>query len=166
VKSGVSRPSSGRGTRAPDLDRLRTDLNAFMLRRGLRSTEQRRLIIDTLFTVKEHVTIDGLLEQVRATDPGVGYATVYRTLKLLTESGVAQEHHFGDGHTRYELADSEAHHDHLICVECGTITEFEEPAVEALQDRIATRYGFEVREHKHELYGVCADCQRKRAKRK
>jgi Fur family ferric uptake transcriptional regulator len=166
VKSGVSRPSSGRGTRAPDLDRLRTDLNAFMLRRGLRSTEQRRLIIDTLFTVKEHVTIDGLLEQVRATDPGVGYATVYRTLKLLTESGVAQEHHFGDGHTRYELADAEAHHDHLICVECGSITEFEEPAVEALQDRIASRYGFEVRAHKHELYGVCADCQRKRAKRK
>ena len=166
MKSGVTRAASGRGIHAPDRDRLRTDLNAFMLRRGLRSTEQRRLIIDTLFTAREHVTIDRLLEQVRATDPRVGYATVYRTLKLLTESGVAQEHHFGDGHTRYELADSEAHHDHLICVECGSITEFEEPAVEALQDRIATRHGFEIRAHKHELYGVCAECQRKRAKRK
>ena len=166
MKSGVTRAASGRGIHAPDRDRLRTDLNAFMLRRGLRSTEQRRLIIDTLFTAREHVTIDRLLEQVRATDPRVGYATVYRTLKLLTESGVAQEHHFGDGHTRYELADSEAHHDHLICVECGSITEFEEPAVEALQDRIATRHGFEIRAHKHELYGVCAVCQRKRAKRK
>lgn len=166
MKVGAARPSSVRGMRPPDLERLRTDLEAFMERRGLRSTEQRRLIIDTLFTAKEHVTIDRLLEQVRVTDPKVGYATVYRTLKLLTESGVAQEHHFGDGHTRYELADSEAHHDHLICVECGSITEFEEPAVEALQDRIASRYGFEIRAHKHELYGVCADCQRKRPKRR
>jgi len=165
VKSGVTRPASGRAPHAPDLDRLRTDLNAFMLRRGLRSTEQRRLIIDALFTARDHVTIDGLLEQVRATDPRVGYATVYRTLKLLTESGVAQEHHFGDGHTRYELADSEAHHDHLICVECNSITEFEEPAVEALQERIAARHGFEIRAHKHELYGVCAECQRKRKRK-
>jgi Fur family ferric uptake transcriptional regulator len=166
LKAGAVKPSSARAIHAPDLERLRTDLNAFMLRRGLRSTEQRRLIIDTLFTAREHVTIDRLLEQVRVTDPKVGYATVYRTLKLLTESGVAQEHHFGDGHTRYELADSEAHHDHLICVECGSITEFEEPAVEALQDRIASRHGFEIRAHKHELYGVCAECQRKRAKRR
>lgn len=166
MKSGATRAASGRAPHAPDVNRLRTDLNAFMLRRGLRSTEQRRLIIDTLFTVREHVTIDRLLEQVRATDPRVGYATVYRTLKLLTESGVAQEHHFGDGHTRYELADSEAHHDHLICVECNSITEFEEPAVEALQERIASRHGFEIRAHKHELYGVCAECQRKRPKRK
>jgi Fur family ferric uptake transcriptional regulator len=166
MKSVVTRAPSGRNIHAPDRDRLRTDLNAFMLRRGLRSTEQRRLIIDTLFTAREHVTIDRLLEQVRATDPRVGYATVYRTLKLLTESGIAQEHHFGDGHTRYELADSEAHHDHLICMECGSITEFEEPAVEALQERVASRHGFEIRAHKHELYGVCAECQRKRPKRK
>jgi Fur family ferric uptake transcriptional regulator len=166
VKAGAVKPTHARGARTPDLNRLRTDLDAFMLRRGLRSTEQRRLIIDTLFTATEHVTIDRLLEQVRATDPKVGYATVYRTLKMLTESGVAQEHHFGDGHTRYELADSESHHDHLICVECGSITEFEEPAVEALQDRIASRHGFEIRAHKHELYGVCAECQRKRPKRK
>jgi Fur family ferric uptake transcriptional regulator len=91
---------------------------------------------------------------------------VYRTLKLLTESGVAQEHHFGDGHTRFELADSEAHHDHLICVECGKITEFEEPAVEQLQERIASRHGFEIRAHKHELYGICSECQRKRTKKR
>jgi Fur family ferric uptake transcriptional regulator len=149
-------------TRAPDLDRLRTDLHTFMERKGLRSTEQRRLIIDTLFDSTEHVTIDRLLEQVRAIDPRVGYATVYRTLKLLTESGVVQEHHFGDGHTRYELVDEDAHHDHLICLECGTITEFEEPAVEALQDRIAQRHNFEVSAHKHELYGTCSDCQKKR----
>jgi Fur family ferric uptake transcriptional regulator len=166
VKTVATRSSSGRAARPPDLERLRTELNDFMERRGLRSTEQRRLIIDTLFSAHEHVTIDGLLEQVRAIDARIGYATVYRTLKLLTESGVAQEHHFGDGHTRYELADENAHHDHLICVECGTITEFEEPAVEELQDRVAKRYNFEVRAHKHELYGICADCQRKTPRRR
>ena len=166
MKTTATKASAGRAARPPDTARLRTDLDDFMVRRGLRSTGQRRLIIDTLFNVHEHVTIDGLLEQVRAVDPRIGYATVYRTLKLLTESGVAQEHHFGDGHTRYELSDSDAHHDHLICVECGTITEFEEPAVEELQDRIAKKYGFEIREHKHELYGICADCQRKVGRRR
>src|SRR3982751_1095644 len=100
VKSFVSRSGIPHGIHQPNVDRLRTDLNAFMTRRGLRSTEQRRLIIDTFFDSSEHITIDGLLEQVRAIDPRVGYATVYRTLKLLSESGVVQEHRFGDGHTR------------------------------------------------------------------
>lgn len=137
-----------------------------MLKRGLRSTEQRRLIIDTLFDAGEHVTIDGLLRQVRAIDGRVGYATVYRTMKLLAESGVVQEHKFGDGFTRYELSDEDAHHDHLICLECGKITEFEEPSIEELQDRVASRYNFLVKQHKHELYGVCSECQKKLAKKR
>jgi Fur family ferric uptake transcriptional regulator len=119
------------------------------------------LIIDKLFEATEHVTIDQLLEIVRAEDPRVGYATVYRTMKLLVEGGLAQERKFGDGFTRYELADSQAHHDHLICLSCGKITEFEEPEIEKLQERIAARYGFIVEDHKHELYGTCADCMRK-----
>jgi Fur family ferric uptake transcriptional regulator len=131
-----------------------------MDRKGLRSTDQRRLIVDTFFGAKNHVSIEELLAQVRARDPRVGYATVYRTLKLLTECGVANERSFGDGLTRYELADDTAHHhDHLICVECGDITEFEEPRIEALQDKVAKKYGFELRSHKHELYGLCAKCQ-------
>jgi Fur family transcriptional regulator, ferric uptake regulator len=137
-----------------------------MVKRGLRSTEQRRLIIDTLFDAGDHVTIDGLLRQVRAIDGRVGYATVYRTMKLLSESGIVQEHKFGDGFTRYELSDEEAHHDHLICLECGKITEFEEPSIEDLQDRVANRYGFLVKTHKHELYGVCSECQKKLAKKR
>jgi Fur family ferric uptake transcriptional regulator len=163
VKSGatVSRP-----IRSPDRDRLRRDLSSYMVKRGLRSTEQRRLIIDTLFDAGDHVTIDGLLRQVRAIDGRVGYATVYRTMKLLAESGVVQEHKFGDGFTRYELSDEEAHHDHLICLECGKITEFEEPSIEELQERVATRHGFLVKQHKHELYGVCAECQRKLSKKR
>ena len=166
MKSGEPRLTPIHKLRPPNLERLRGDLNAYMLKRGLRSTEQRRLIIDTFFDSGEHITIDSLLKQVRSIDARVGYATVYRTMKLLAESGIVQEHKFGDGFTRYELSDEEAHHDHLICMECGKITEFEEPAIERLQERIAERYRFEVRAHKHELYGVCADCQRKRALRR
>ena len=164
VKSGETTKAQAK-PRPPDQERLRQELNDYMLKRGLRSTEQRRLIIDTFFDVHEHITIDSLLKLVRAVDARVGYATVYRTMKLLSESGVVQEHKFGDGFTRYELSDEDAHHDHLVCLECGKIIEFEEPQIEALQERIAKRYGFLVRAHKHEMYGLCADCQKPKSGR-
>lgn len=129
-----------------------------MAKKGLRSTEQRRLIVNEFFKAPAHITIEELLAQVRSIDPRVGYATVYRTLKLFVECGVAHERRFNDGVTRYEIANEDEHHDHLICVECGAITEFEEPAIERLQEEIAARYSFSVRSHKHELYGVCAAC--------
>lgn len=132
-----------------------------MEREGLRSTEQRRLIVDAFFESHEHVTLDQLLERVRGVDSRVGYATVYRTMKMLTDGGIANERKFGDGFTRYELADQGKHHDHLICLQCGTIQEFEEPAIEELQDRVASRYAFEVHHHKHELYGRCRSCAEK-----
>lgn len=159
VTSGA--PKVSVEARQPDRARLRRNLGAFMEQRGLRSTGQRRLIIDKLFETSEHVTIDQLLEAVRAVDSRVGYATVYRTMKLLAEGGLVHERKFGDGYTRYELADEQAHHDHLICLSCGKITEFEEPEIEELQDRIAARYGFVVQTHKHELYGTCAECHAK-----
>ncbi|MDI3283229.1 transcriptional repressor [Polyangium sp. 15x6] len=144
------------------VDRLRARLQAYMAKKGLRSTAQRRLIVDTFFEGASHMTIEDLLTEVRARDKGIGYATVYRTLKLLAECGVASERRFGDGLSRYELADdAKAHHDHLICISCGTIVEFEEPRIEALQDEVARRYGFQVSSHKHEMYGTCADCQKK-----
>ena len=165
VKSGAVNADLGREPRPPDVDRLRHELRAYMAKRGLRSTEQRRLIIDTFFESAEHVTIDQLLHKVREIDPGVGYATVYRTMKMLTDGGIVEERKFGDGFTRYELADNEAHHDHLICLDCGSITEFEEPLIEELQERIAARYDFHVRHHKHELYGICSDCHERAAAR-
>jgi Fur family ferric uptake transcriptional regulator len=145
----------GNAARDPDVERLRSQLNSYMAEQGLRSTGQRRVIIERFFESKGHVSIDELLENVRRTDPGVGYATVYRTMKLLTASGIAHEHKFGDGLARYEPVDDATHHDHLICIECGRIQEFEEPLIEELQDRIAERYGFQILDHKHELYGVC-----------
>jgi Fur family transcriptional regulator, ferric uptake regulator len=145
----------------PNLEHFRRLLHQHMQRKGLRSTEQRRLIVETFFTSPNHVSIEELLAQVRAHDPKVGYATVYRTLKLLSECGVAFERRFGDGLTRYELADEASHHDHLICVECDDILEFEEERIEAIQEEIAQKYGYILRSHKHEMYGVCPACQRR-----
>jgi Fur family ferric uptake transcriptional regulator len=142
------------------LERLRQRLNAYMAKKGLRSTAQRRLIVDTFFEGAPHMTIEDLLTEVRVRDRGIGYATVYRTLKLLAECGVASERRFGDGLSRYELADeASTHHDHLICIECGRIVEFEEPRIEELQEEVAARHGFTIASHKHEMYGTCPDCQ-------
>lgn len=145
----------------PNLEYFRALLHEHMVKRGLRSTDQRRLIVETFFTSPNHISIEELLAEVRQKDPRIGYATVYRTLKLLTECGVAYERKFGDGLTRYELADESSHHDHLICVDCGKIVEFEEPRFEQLEEEIAARYGFVIKTHKHELYGSCSDCQAK-----
>jgi Fur family ferric uptake transcriptional regulator len=149
----------------PNLDHFRELLTTHMERRGLRSTDQRKLIVETFFRAPNHVSIEELLAQVRQQDSKVGYATVYRTLKLLTECGVAFERKFGDGLTRYELADEASHHDHLICTSCAKIIEFEEPRIEELQEQIASRYGFELLCHKHEMYGICAECQKPRSGR-
>ena len=145
----------------PNLDHFRDLLQQHMAKKGLRSTDQRRLIVETFFLAPHHISIEELLAVVRKDDSKIGYATVYRTLKLLTECGVAFERKFGDGLTRYELADDEGHHDHLICIECAKIVEFEESKIEELQERVAKDYGFLLQSHKHELYGTCADCRRK-----
>ena len=161
-----SKAQAGSPPSSPNVGRLRVQLENYMEERGLRSTGQRRLIIQCFFDSSGHVTIDELLERVRKEDPGIGYATVYRTMKMLTAGGVAHEHKFSDGMTRYEMADDDAHHDHLICVECGRIQEFEEPLIEELQQRIAERFGFAIVDHKHELYGVCQNtaCEFRKAK--
>ncbi len=131
-------------------------LARYMAERGLKSTRQRSLILSTFFQVGGHLNVEELLLRVRELDPKVSAATVYRTMKLLTESGVAHARHFGDGQTRFELATD--HHDHLICTHCGRIVEFEDEEIEALQLAVARRHGFTVVDHKMELYGRCSSC--------
>lgn len=129
-------------------------------KQGLKSTAQRDLIAHVFFETQQHVSIEELYIEVRKRNPRVGYATVYRMMKLLTECGLAAERHFRDGEARYESAEKK-HHDHLICERCGSIVEFEEDRIEALQESIAHRHGFRFTGHKMELYGVCRDCQQK-----
>ncbi|MSP26640.1 MAG: transcriptional repressor [Myxococcales bacterium] len=135
-------------------------LEAYIASKGLRSTTQRRCIADAFFSGPRHLTIEELLARVREQDPQIGYATVYRTLKLFAECGLAAERDFGDGRTRYELSDesNEHHHDHLICLVCGKIIEFHNEKIEALQIKVADKLGFRIERHNHEIYGSCASC--------
>jgi Fur family ferric uptake transcriptional regulator len=135
-------------------------LNAYIERRGLKHSRQRELIVEAFFAMNGHVTVEELVLRARKDDPRVSLATVYRTMKLLAECGLASARQFGDGQTRYEAAAGREHHDHLICRICGEIVEFSNDRIEALQDAVAKRHGFEVESHKLELYGRCAQCRR------
>ena len=158
VASAAATTGQAGGQHQRNLAELRDRLSAYMDRHGLRSTAQRRLVTDVFFRGAGHHSIEELLELVRQEDPKVGYATVYRTLKLLKDSGLANERHFGDGVSRYEVAEEDTHHDHLICTECARIVEFEDDRIEQLQDELAQRHGFNLTRHKLELYGVCRAC--------
>lgn len=135
-------------------------IQRFMDERGLKSTRQRHLILETFFTLEGHFSVEQLWGKVRAHNPRVSVATVYRTMKLLAESGLAHAQNFGDGQTRYEPAIGREHHDHLICTRCSTIIEFENDRIEQLQDAVAKKHGFKVSSHKMELYGLCRSCQK------
>ena len=109
------------------------------------------------FQEEGHLTIDDLYGRVQRQDPTVGQSTVYRTMKLLCEAGLAKEVSFGGGVVRYEQA-SDWHHDHLICECCGKSIEVVDPKIEALQERLVRQYGFTPTQHRLYLYGVCPDC--------
>ncbi len=132
----------------------------YMARKGLKSTRQRSLIVDMFLGSSGHLSVEDLWAKVRERDQKVSVATVYRTMKLLHECGLAHARNFGDGQTRYEVAAGKDHHDHLICTRCGEIVEFENDRIEAMQDAVARKHGFKVTSHKMELYGLCRSCQR------
>jgi len=142
------------------VDQWRARLALELGRRGQRVTKQRALVVDALLATEGHVNIDELHQRVRKWDPGVGYATVYRTVKLLEECALVHSAQFGDGTTRYEAAvGGDAHHDHLICTHCGRIIEFENAEIEALQLTVASQHRFRMQHHKMEIYGLCEACQ-------
>ena len=129
------------------------DIEALCAQRGLRITEQRRVIAKVLSESSDHPDVEALHERASAIDPKISIATVYRTVRLFEEAGILDKHDFGDGRSRYEAA-PEAHHDHLIDVETGKVIEFVDPELEALQRQIAERLGFRLVDHRMELYGV------------
>jgi Fur family transcriptional regulator, ferric uptake regulator len=127
----------------------------YLRKKGLKTTHQREAIVDAFLKTSGHVNLEDLLSSVRKKQPTVGLATVYRTVKLLEEAGIAAARHFGPGQTLYEVNEGRAHHDHLICDSCGFITEFENDEIETLQDMAARKVGFNVVRHRLELYGLC-----------
>ena len=121
--------------------------------KGLRMTGQRRIIAQVLEDSKDHPDVEELYARASAIDAGISIATVYRTVKLFEEAGILEKHEFGDGRARYEDADRD-HHDHLIDIQSGEVIEFVDAEIEALQEKIAKKLGYELRGHRLELYGV------------
>ncbi len=129
----------------------------FIQGKGLKTTRQRSTIVQVFFRMRGHISVEELLRQVKKVNPKIGYATVYRTLHLLVESGIVEERRFGDGLARYEGRNEVEHHDHMICLECGKIREFSNPRLLEIQQRLAEENGFKIFRHRLELYGVCQD---------
>ncbi|MEZ5681967.1 MAG: Fur family transcriptional regulator [Erythrobacter sp.] len=132
------------------------DLEQLCADKGLRITEQRRVIARVLSESEDHPDVELLHERANKIDSGISIATVYRTVRLFEEAGILDRHDFGDGRARYEAA-PEAHHDHLIDVETGKVIEFVDPEIEALQKQIAEKLGYRLVDHRLELYGVRLD---------
>lgn len=129
-------------------------------KKGLKRTSQRDLILDVFLRTEAHLSSEDLYRLVQKEDSNVGQTTVYRTLKLLSEAGLAREVRFGDGRTHYEHNYKHQHHDHMICSSCGKIIEFFSAELEALQDAMAAKHKFEVQQHLLRIIGLCAECRR------
>ena len=135
----------------------------FITRKGMNATAQRRTIAEVFFRFRGHHTLEEFYQHMQEADPSIGQTTVYRTLKLLCEAGLATEIHFSDGLARYEVASSDNHHDHMICISCGKVIEVFDPRIEKIQRDIARKHNFLLRGHSHNLYGICADCHARKA---
>jgi Fur family ferric uptake transcriptional regulator len=133
---------------------------AHIQKKGLKRTAQRELILSVFLRTEEHLSSEDLYQLVHKEDPSVGQTTVYRTLKLLAEAGLAREVRFGDGMTHYEHNYKHQHHDHMICSNCGKIIEFYSEELEAIQDAMAAKHKFEVEQHLLRIIGTCSDCRR------
>jgi len=142
-----------------EIKQKKEKLKTFLKEKGLKSTRQRDLIASEFLQMGEHVTAEELYREISKKYSDIGYTTVYRTLKLLNKSGLAAERVFADNLTRYEPLSAEDHHDHLICMKCGSITEFQDLRIERLQERVADEFGFVAVSHKMELYGYCMKCK-------
>lgn len=130
-----------------------------MQRAGLKRTVQRDLIVDVFLRTEDHLSSEDLYRLVKELDPSIGQTTIYRTLKLLVEAGLASEVRFGDGRTRYEPNNKFPHHDHLICTECSRTIEFYSAELKELQIAIASAHGFTPTEHSLRIFGRCQTCE-------
>jgi Fur family ferric uptake transcriptional regulator len=134
-------------------------LEDFIVQNKLKITKQRRAVLNAFLQCEDHISAEELHKLVVSTDPKVGLATVYRTISLLTQSGLASELDFGDGMKRYEHNYRHSHHDHMICTECGKIIEFNHPLIEKFQEEVASKNGFIMTSHKLDIFGICKECR-------
>lgn len=140
---------------APRMEPRTSSIEEACIAKGMRMTDQRRVIARTIEAADDHPDVEELYRRASAIDPNISLSTVYRTVKLFEESGILEKLEFGDGRARYEDAERD-HHDHLIDVNSGTVIEFVDPEIEALQEKIAARLGYKLVGHRLELLGVPA----------
>jgi len=143
------------GNRDP---KWRTRLTAYIRSQGGLVTQTRLAVAEVFFAMGGHPGIETLIKQVKRRYPGIGDATVYRTMRLLVNAGLVVPREFGEGFSRYEAVAEAGHHNHLICTSCGHIIEFTDPAVDAIHTSVTERHGFQVRDHRLEIYGLCREC--------
>jgi Fur family transcriptional regulator, ferric uptake regulator len=152
-------PTASRAALAPPREEQRV-LSEYLVQHGLKRSTQREVILDAFLRAGSHVSVEDLLRIVKRKDPAVGRTTIYRTLKLFQEAGLASELLVG-AEARFEPLWNRDHHDHLVCVHCGEIIEFQSPEIEDLQDTIANGLGFVIEGHRHTIFGRCQKCAHK-----
>ncbi|MFH1969865.1 MAG: transcriptional repressor [Verrucomicrobiota bacterium] len=135
-------------------------LEDYLATKDLKYSRQREEILDVFLSTDRHPTANELYNSVRKKYPRLGFATIYRTLKLLCACGLGRELKLEDGTTRYEHLYGHRHHDHLICTKCGRFVEVVDSAIERLQEKLFKRYGFYPQRHRLELYGICRNCKK------
>ncbi len=132
----------------------------YLATKGLKHSRQRKGVLDIFLSIDKHLSVDELYRIAKKKNPSLGYATVYRTIKLLCECGLCRELKPEDGTSRYEHLYGHRHHDHLICTKCGRFEEVIEPDIERLQEKLFVKYRFSPQRHRMELYGLCGKCKK------
>jgi Fur family ferric uptake transcriptional regulator len=136
-------------------------LDKYLSDQDLKQTKQRRVIVEHFLTLNSHIDAETLYESIRSSNQNIGLATIYRTLNLLKSAGLVEEQSFADGRAVYEIDRPGDHHDHLVCIDCRKVVEFENLTIEKLQREIASQNGFKLESHRLDLYGRCSDCMGK-----
>lgn len=142
--------------RTKELQQAKNQFIEFLKSQKLKLTQQRLDILEVFLKTRTHVSAEELFKSLHDSHPNIGYSTVYRTLKLLKDASIAKENYFRDGFIRYESVFNRDHHDHIICVKCDEIFEFENEEIEKLQEQVAESIGFKIVDHQLEIYGVCS----------
>jgi Fur family ferric uptake transcriptional regulator len=165
-KTASKREPTGREPLAPAAGSFKwfwESLDQYLAKHQLKQTKQRKLIVEHFLGLNTHLAAEDLHEAVRRGGHNIGLATIYRTLNLLADAGLAEQKSFGENRFVYEVRMPGEHHDHIICLDCGAVIEFENDEIEALQEKVAARLQFKLSAHRLDLYGHCqrSNCERR-----
>jgi len=143
-----------------DLKWFNNRLNGYLKSQDLKQTKQRKIVIEHLLEIDSHVDAEMLHSSIKNKHPNVGLATIYRTLNLLKSADLVTEQSFADGRAVFEINHPDTHHDHLVCLSCKKIVEFENDTIEETQIQVAKENGFRLTAHRLDLYGYCNNCDK------